>query len=511
MSYDKDCTALERFKKMDQERSTLLNEYVKYSSLTVPWVCTEMGYDENSTLLQDDWDSTGHHAVTNLVNKLMMGLFSPTKPFFRLQASDQIRAAIAEQTNGGGEPDLNQIFSKTEKAAQRLFEKLNLRQPLTSALTGLVVIGTSLLKLDKKGKHRVFNVRNYVLRRNMYGHVVEFLTCDKVKFETLDKKIKDSPTLSKYKDDDKVNLVEWFKLNDEETKWTSTMWVDDDKLPGKYDGGWKVEDFPYIALTWNLPDGMNYGVGQVQACIADLEKNRVVSKSEAEMTIMLAQHRYLVNPGSATDPTDIENSENGDVIPGREGDIAFLSFGGSTQNLAAVSSVKQNIERKIAESFLMSTGITRDAERVTATEIRAQIQELETSLGGIYTRIASELQLPIAYFLLNNLEEESRLKVDGNDIQPIIITGVDALSRSGENEDIVTMFNILGPLASLPPGLQQVMNFSGLIKTIGANLGVDTSQIILSDEQIAANQQMQMQAQMAGAEGPDPGTTPTAV
>ena len=61
--------------------------------------------------------------------------------------------------------------------------------------------------------------------------------------------------------------------------------------------------------------------------------------------------------------------------------------------------------RRLGAAFLLNTAVTRDAERVTAQEIRMQAQELESSLGGVYSRLANELQLPLAKRLLQEIDE----------------------------------------------------------------------------------------------------------
>ena len=42
----------------------------------------------------------------------------------------------------------------------------------------------------------------------------------------------------------------------------------------------------------------------------------------------------------------------------------------------------------------MARSVQRDAERVTAAEVNLMAQELENSLGGIYSILTQEFQLP---------------------------------------------------------------------------------------------------------------------
>lgn len=52
-------------------------------------------------------------------------------------------------------------------------------------------------------------------------------------------------------------------------------------------------------------------------------------------------------------------------------------------------------------AFLLNSAVQRQGERVTAEEIRYVAGELEDTLGGVYSILAQELQLPLAKRLLN--------------------------------------------------------------------------------------------------------------
>src|SRR5690606_39318157 len=101
--------------------------------------------------------------------------------------------------------------------------------------------------------------------------------------------------------------------------------------------------------------------------------------------------------------------------------------------------------------FRSNSAMTRDAERVTAEEIRMTAMELETSFGGTYTALAGNFQTPLANWLLEKVDT----KIDGKDFRVVVITGLDALSRNGELENLRLVFEDLAALQAAPEALLQ--------------------------------------------------------
>jgi hypothetical protein len=84
-------------------------------------------------------------------------------------------------------------------------------------------------------------------------------------------------------------------------------------------------------------------------------------------------------------------------------------------------------------AFLLNSAIQRNAERVTAEEIRYMAQELEAALGGIYSTLSQEFQLPFVTRVMFQMERQKKLPVlpEGL-VKPAIITGVEALGRGND-------------------------------------------------------------------------------
>src|SRR3546814_7961467 len=67
----------------------------------------------------------------------------------------------------------------------------------------------------------------------------------------------------------------------------------------------------------------------------------------------------------------------------------------SSDLFSVASQVAERLELRLSHAFMLQSGTVRNAERVTAEEIRAMAQELENVLGGVYTVLSAEFQLPL--------------------------------------------------------------------------------------------------------------------
>ena len=119
-----------------------------------------------------------------------------------------------------------------------------------------------------------------------------------------------------------------------------------------------------------------------------------------------------------------------------------------------------------------------------------QAQELETSFGGTYSNIAVGMQLPLARWLLRNVN----LDVNGTQLKITIVTGLDALSRSGDLDNLRAAAQDLSVVGMLKQQVPEI-NRRAWVVAILAGHGVPAAKYLLTEEQTAAEQQaMQQQA-----------------
>ena len=141
------------------------------------------------------------------------------------------------------------------------------------------------------------------------------------------------------------------------------------------------------------------------------------------------------------------------------------------------------LSERLSYSFLLNSAIRRDAERVTAEEIRFMAQELESSLGGVFSLLSTSFQLPMVKIILEKLETKGELpSMPEETVRPQIVTGLEGLGRSDDLNRLTEFLNDIQMLGQAQ-GVQAEMNMGEIIKRVGAARGIEMNGLIKTDEQ----------------------------
>ena len=118
---------------------------------------------------------------------------------------------------------------------------------------------------------------------------------------------------------------------------------------------------------------------------------------------------FLVNPNGVTRSQTLAQAPNGAVREGLASDVSTLQVNkGADFNIAMQA--MERIEARLNDAFLMAKSVQRQAERVTSTEIQIMASELEQALGGIYSILSNEFQLPYIKRRIHMLVRSKKLK-----------------------------------------------------------------------------------------------------
>lgn len=487
-------TASSEFARLDGLRQGFINRCEKYARFTIPRLAPESGYDLNTTELAQDYQSVGAQGAYHLVNKLMLTLFSPSRPFFRVDLPFQEKQKLVSQL-GIDESELEAAFGEGEQAAIKLMDTKPIRPKLFEALLNLIVTGNVAFHLSKTGTARVFGIKNYVVRRTGTGELRDLIVREKLRFDELEDKVQEALLAGGHKakyaqQECDVELFHWIQRQIGGS-YVETTWVDDHKLGEDFEGRYKTElECPWRALTWNLADGDDYGTGHVEAYAGDFSALSALAEAQLNGAILASEFRWLVNPGGMTKPEDFEGSENGAVLPGVEGDVVLVT-NSKQGDLQVTNMIINDYTRRIGQGFLLGSAVTRDAERVTAEEIRQQAAELETGLGGVYTRLAVDLQGFLARWLI----AQTGVSLNGTKLEVRIITGLDAMSRNGDLNALRMALQDLAGLQNLGPALGE-LNLNAVVTSIFLGHGLTPRKYVKTPEQRQADQEAQQQAEM---------------
>ncbi len=481
-------TASVLWNELKSKRDKVLDRVEDYAALTIPSVYRDEDYapeDEDGT---NDYQSLGAVGVNHLVNKLALAMFAPSRPFFKLGAD--------VKTEG----DLNKLkvppsqvvnaLSAIERQAIKRMDTLAQRPMIYRMLRHVVVAGNVLLDLTDSDSMRVIGLKHFVVKRTRRGAIHTLIVCEKILFEELDDEIREVVTNKKEGD-----LVEYYVLCRliPGGKYEVSQWVEDQKLPAAFSSVYAKDKLPYHVVVWDLDDAADYAKGLVEEYSRDLTALSVMSKGVTEGSIVAMEVKWLLNPNSGMRSEQLASSRNGDVLSGIDTDLSAVTAG-NAQAVQSAGLHLTRVEQRVSRAFLLNSGVTRDAERVTAEEVRLQAQELETAYGGTYTTLAATVQRPIAKWLLAGLGNKT---LDGLEVQ--IITGLEAISRNGDLENLRLALGDLAMFSTLPPDLQARIKFKELAAYVGAGRGVDMTQFLKSDEEYAADQQAMQEARVAEA------------
>jgi hypothetical protein len=254
-------------------------------------------------------------------------------------------------------------------------------------------------------------------------------------------------------------------------------------------------------------DGEDYGRSYVEEYLGDLISLEGLSKAIVEAAAVAAKVVYLVNPNGLTDIDDIIKAESGDVITGREDDVAALQSE-KQADMRIAYEASSRLSDRLAQAFLLASSVQRQAERVTAEEIRLMAAELEDALGGVYSLLSQEFQLPLVTRIMDRMVKEKRLpKLPEGVVKPQIVTGLEALGRGHDLQKYRLFMETLAPLG--PEIVAAKLNVDDLIIRVATSLSIDSDGLVKDEETQAAEQQaaqeaqqQQMMADMAGKLGP---------
>jgi len=484
-------SAKERYETLKQHREHFLDRAQECSELTIPSLLPPDGF-HSSTDLYNPFQSVGARGVNNLASKLLLLLLPPNSPFFRLSIAGQAKKDLDQQKEIKSE--VEKSLATIEREVSNKIEQLALRVSVFEALKHLIVAGNVLTYLPKKGNMRVFPLTNFVCKRDASGNIIEIVIKETIHPTYLDNDtVQRMSEFEDFKPDEEIDLyTHVYKLD--EKKFYTCQEVKGIKIENSI-GSYNTDSLPYQALRMVRVDNEDYGRGYVEEFLGDLKSLEGLSQALVESAAASSKVVFMVRPNSVTRKKDLANTRNGDIITGTQDDVSVLQAQ-KQYDLQVVERSIAKLEERMSYAFLLNTAIQRDAERVTAQEIRYMAQQLETAMGGIYSLLSQEFQLPLVTILMKRMSQTNEIpSLPKDSVKPTIITGVEALGRGNDLQKLREFVAEIGNLAQVNPQIVQSLNTQDLIKRIATGLGIDTEGLIKSNEELMQEQE-EMQAQM---------------
>lgn len=480
---------------------------IRFASLTLPNLFRIIGAN-GSTDEITAWQSYGALCCKNLASKLMLSIFPPGVPFIRIKPSRQVLQHFA-QMDPEESGDLKVSIEKGLEAAEREFSDGVAEDgdaaTLYKLLLNLIVGGNYALHHQHDGTIRGIPFVHWVVQRDKAGNLIEFCIKDTMIRETLPgdvKKMLNMNTSSEGRNKSpgaaqtEINLFTYGRRMD--GTWHVSQECNNLIVP---ETQWRYTDdaLPFQFIPFNLLDGEHYGRSYVEDFEADLQTLDGMEQSVTEGIAAAARYVTMVKPGSVTNKRALAEALNGDVITGDVADVGTLESGKATDFESGINRIDAK-EKRLGAAFLMQ-GDVRDAERVTAEEIRQYTTQLQDQLGGIYTGLVPNVQSPYAKRKMASLQRTGRMVyLPKGTTKVVLVTGAAALGRNQELSSLDALVSPQSQAAQQAAG--SVIDWSVFYQRRAIGLSVDQDGLVKTKQQLQQEQQQAMQQEMMAKAAP---------
>lgn len=508
--------AAARYSELKPLREPYLRRARNCSKYTLPALIPPEGWTGTSDL-PEPWNNLGARGVNNLSSKLLLTLFPPGSACFRNEIDPASRLKVEtefeqRQDQKGFEAWLAAADSAMAEIERRFVtwtEANQHRVSLGECFKHLIVSGNVLLYTPDAGSLRVFRLDKFVVLRDCYGNVLEIVVEEKVARAALDADARDvldaaapipAPDPAANSTEARKAAAKTVDLYTHVYRTPRGYRVYQEiagKVIPKSRGSYPADRCPWLPLRWQKIDGEDYGWGHVDSFLGDLTSLDMLTQALTEAAAAAARIIYLKKPGSVGKIKDLVEAPNGGFVDAEHEAFKPLTLEKYADFRVALERLDA-LEKSLAFSFLLNTAIQRDGERVTAEEIRYMAQELEDALGGVYSVLAQELQLPYVRRQLFVMSKQRAIPKLPDDIKPVIITGLQALGRGNDLNKLDLWVKGLEPNLAAT-----VVNWDEYARRRAVALSVDTKGLIKSPEDIAAAQQQQNLQAMIAQLGPN--------
>lgn len=476
-----------RYEKLSTDRQPFLDRARMAAKYTIPHLLPEEGHRGTSNL-PVPFQGLGARAVNNLAAKLLLVMMPPNTNVFRLDVEDE----RVWQLLGRNQEAITQVknsLAKMERQTMKSLERHAARVALFEVLQHILVAGNVALYQTTKGTFRVYHLDKFIVRRDGMGTVMEAITHDVTSLTTLPEQIQEQVKAELKEDESDEDLDLYTHIvRESDNRWTVSQEVKGIPIDTGDRASFNSKELPWAFPRATAVDGEDYGRGFVEDHLGDLTSLEGLTQSIVEGSAAAARVLYLVDPAGMTRVDDLRNTENLGFASGRQEDVAALQLDKFADFRVAQVTAGEITER-ISRAFLLFQSVQRDAERVTAEEVRVVANELEESLGGLYSVLASELQAPFLRAHMGWMRRQQKLPKVPEGLEPVVVTGLEALGRGHELSRLRTFLEFLAPLGE--ETLRTYLKVNGFIAKVARALNLESEEVVRNEREVQAIQQQQ--------------------
>nr|DAU70801.1 MAG TPA: Head to tail joining protein [Caudoviricetes sp.] len=450
VSIDQQGTLKQEWIRLEGNRKQALERARKVSQYTLPYVCPPANQNPDTVTSSSGFSSFCAQGVTNLVTKLNIALFRPSKPFFRLGPTASGMQSIVAKHGEKAASVLDEEMSRRESAAMEQWNKRADSTVILAILEGLTVTGNVIVFKDNehgREKYRAINLQDFVIQRSLSGLITKLIIRDTMSVGELDQE-----TLNMLPEEMKEDLSSsitlytgWiFTGKTSKGQYTYTMEQDvEDVNVFKSKKAQREDDVPWFFVGGRRAPKATYCNPLIYPSISDIIVHHELSEAIVNGSMDAANFFWMVDESSGMHVEDIESAQMGDVVNGTIGSVQVMSTG-SINTVMTLHQMRQELESKLSKAFLQTIDAMQVKANITATEVRAIVQELERVYAGVYAELAHSLQLPLA----KRLMKSAGFPIDGS-LELTILTGMDSMSRQTDLDNLNAWASAMANAAQL--------------------------------------------------------------
>lgn len=511
-------SAAERYRALYSAREVFLMRARDAATLTMPYLMPPIGFNP-AMQLPTPYQSLGARGVRNLASKLLLALF-PNTPFFKYEIDDFVLEQIKEKAQAAGanvkasRGEFEIAMSRRERAIMVEINKALLRVVAFTAFLHLIVAGNFLIYAPPKGRVRGFRLDQYVVRRDPEGEVLEIVVEEPINVDTLPPSFRlavikreimtmgaDAATDDHKGVGEKTSKLYTRIYRGTDDKWHIYQECEGLRIDGS-EGTYPLDQCPWLPLRWGSQPCEDYGRGYVEEFLGDLDSLESLSQTLVEGIAATARVLFLVNPNGVTRVKVVAEARNGDVRSGRAEDVTIVQAANKSADFQTAQQQAEAIATRLSYAFMLNSSIQRNGERVTAEEIRYMAGDIDDALGGVYTLLAAEFQLPVVLIFERRMQKTRGVPALPKGVaEPTIITGLEAIGRGNDLQAMKAFMSdvvqTVGPEVAF-----KYMKPGEFLQRTAAAYGIDTTDLMATDEEVQQSEMQEQQNQVAQSLGP---------
>ena len=439
------------------------------SEISLPYVFRAEGSDGGSELFKTVAQSFNGRQINNLKSKMGMALLPPATSSFRLKP-DALAMVQLFQGNEAAIEKIRQQLSLNTDAINSEIENQQIRSSLFDMLLQQIVVGSVIVEKNDRAGITIFPLRSFVVNLDSQGEPLAMCIVEKLQM------LPDGITPKEEKDE--YDLYTLLALDKDTNKWIMKQDIDGE-IVGKEKSYKDYDSLPFRYFGWNWVQGDAYHRPFAEDYYPDMNQIDKLGKLNTEGAVIAAKTVIMVNQrGGRTRKSDLTKAANGAVIDGVADDVTAFQLG-KNFDFQVSNEREATIKRELQANFLDTGSVQRDAERVTAEEIRVMAQQLEAStLAGVYSKMA----LKWSKWIITKVMGELKITFDAVDVG--VLTGLDALGRSQEAQK---QDNFMQRVTQLQ--LNHWIKENEVLQRYAAFDGINTVGLLKTSEEVTQEQQ----------------------